>query len=129
MLYPPSCDGAIISFGSEHGHAGEYNQHPRSKASVPNESVDHKRDSSSDEVCAPSIPQTSSRKSAVLGRDGGFSFADLQHPSQSQSNIFRAGISKEPECDRAQTANPPAMTPGTPLARFGSKGCPPHTAY
>ena len=55
MLYPPSCDGPIISFGSEHGHAGEYNQHPRGKASVPKESVDHNCDSSF-EYAPPSRP-------------------------------------------------------------------------
>ena len=43
--------------------------------------------------CAPtSTSPTFARKSAVLGPDGGFSFADLQHPPKSQSAIFRAGV-------------------------------------
>jgi hypothetical protein len=36
------------------------------------------------------ISPISALKSAILGREGGFSFADPQHPSHSQSAIFRA---------------------------------------
>ena len=83
LLVSPPRDGPIIDLGSEHRYEGEYDQHPRRKASVPNESVNHECDSSFD---APGRPrQPLPEKSAVLGRDGGFSFADLQHPPQSNA--------------------------------------------
>jgi hypothetical protein len=39
-------------------------------------------------VCPTLSPPTFARKSAVLGRHGGFSFADLQHPSSVNAPIF-----------------------------------------
>jgi len=90
LLVSPPRDGPIIDLGSEHRYEGEYDQHPRRKASVPNESVNHECDSSFDAAGRPRQPLP--EKSAVLGRDGGFSFADLQHPPKSQSAIFRAGV-------------------------------------
>jgi hypothetical protein len=68
----PSRDGPIIDFGSEPRHAGEYDQHPRSKASVPKESVDHATPPLT-KLASP--PLTSPQMSAVLGPVGGFSFA------------------------------------------------------
>jgi uncharacterized protein (DUF58 family) len=43
-------------------------------------------------MCPTSSPPTSARKPAVLGRNGGFSFADLQHPSRVNAPIFCAGF-------------------------------------
>jgi hypothetical protein len=103
LVLSPSRDGPIISFGSEHRHAGEHDQYPRSKASVPNESVDHKCDSSSDEVYAPSTPQTSSRKSAVLGRDGGFFCGSAAHsPTVNPLSFARESLT-QPGRDRGMT--------------------------
>src|SRR5258705_10377693 len=81
-LAPPR-DGPITDLGSEHRHAGEYDQHPCGKASVPNESVDH--------GCDSSLKQFDPVKSAVLGPDGGFSFADLQHPPRVNPLSFARG--------------------------------------
>ena len=91
LLVSPPRDGPIIDLGSEHRYEGEYDQHPRRKASVPNENVNHECDSSFDAAGRPRQPLP--EKSAIVGRDGGFSFADLQHPPQSNApNDDAAGV-------------------------------------
>ncbi len=56
LLVSPPRDGPIIDLGSEHRYEGEYDQHPRRKASVPNESVNHECDSSFDAAGRPRQP-------------------------------------------------------------------------